>query len=123
MADRAGSPTTGLLTAVRYLKDNRLLPRGFDKATAEADIQVVGGAIQDNDFTGGSDRIRYSIETPGSEGPFQIDVELRFQPIGFRWAQNLKPYDAAETQRFVAYYDSMASSSSEMLVRAAAMSR
>ena len=43
MGDPAGAPTTGLLTAVRYLKDNRLLPRGFDKATADADIQVVGG--------------------------------------------------------------------------------
>ena len=31
---RAGVPTTGLLTATQYLKDNRLLPRGFDKATA-----------------------------------------------------------------------------------------
>jgi hypothetical protein len=123
MGDPAGAPTTGLLTAVRYLKDNRLLPRGFDKATAEADIQVVGGALQDADFTGGSDRTRYSIDTAGSEGPFQIDVELRFQPIGFRWAQNLKPYNTPETQRFVGYYEAMASSSSEMLVRAAAISK
>jgi hypothetical protein len=33
--------TTGLLTAVDYLKDNRL-PRGFDKQTAERDIAVRG---------------------------------------------------------------------------------
>ena len=36
LGDRAGAPTTGLLTATQYLKDNRLLPRGFDKATAAA---------------------------------------------------------------------------------------
>lgn len=123
MGDTAGAPTTGLLTAVRYLKDNRLLPRGFDRATADADIQIIGGAAQDADFTGGGDRTRYSIDPAGGEGPFQVDVELRFQPIGFRWAQNLKPYNAPETQRFVGYYDAMASSSSEMLVRAAAISR
>jgi hypothetical protein len=123
MGDPAGAPTTGLLTAVRYLKDNRLLPRGFDKATADADIQVIGGATEDPDFTGGGDVVRYSIDTAGGEGPFHIEVELRFQPIGFRWAQNLKPYNAPETQRFVGYYDSMASGSSEVLVRAAAISK
>lgn len=119
MGDPAGVPTTGLLTAVRYLKDNRLLPRGFDKGTAEPDIQVVGGATEDADFMGGADRVRYSIDVSGGEGPLQIAVELRFQPIGFRWAQNLKPYDAAETRRFVGYYDSMSSGASETLARAA----
>jgi hypothetical protein len=123
MADPAGAPTTGLLTAVGYLKDNRLLPRGFDKATADPDIRVVGGAIDDVDFTGGGDHIRYSVDVSAGQGPFQIDVELRFQPIGFRWAQNLKPYDAPETKRFVGYYESMASASSEVLVRVAAISR
>ena len=33
MGDTKGDVTTGLLTAVRYLKDNRLLPQGFDKRT------------------------------------------------------------------------------------------
>jgi len=123
MGDPSGAPTTGLLTAVRYLKDNRLLPRGFDKASADTDIQVVGAAVQDADFVGGGDRVRYSIDVAGATGPFQVEVELRFQPIGYRWAQNLKPYDAPETKRFVTYYDSMASTASEVLARAAATSR
>jgi hypothetical protein len=123
MADPAGAPTTGLLTAVGYLKDNRLLPRGFDKATADSEIRVIGGANEDADFLGGSDHIRYSVDVAGSEGPFQIEAELRFQPIGYRWAQNLKAYDTSETQRFVGYYESMASASSEVLARLAAISK
>jgi hypothetical protein len=123
MGDAAGIPTTGLLNGVGYLKDNRLLPRGFDKTTAEPDIHVVGGAAEDGDFTGGGDRVRYSIDAASGDGPFQIDVELRFQPIGYRWAQNLKPYDAPETARFVNYYDSMAPSSSETLARAVATAK
>ena len=43
-ATSRGVPTTGLLTATQYLKDNRLLPRGFDKATAAAEIGVYGSA-------------------------------------------------------------------------------
>ena len=116
MSDSNGRPTTGLLTAVRYLKDNRLVPRGFDKATADPQIAVVGAAAEDADFGGGGDRVRYAIEVNQADGPFQIDVELRFQVIGFRWAENLRPYKAEETSRFVGYYESMASSSSEVLV-------
>src|SRR5262249_26302154 len=37
MVDLHGHVTTGLLTGVRYLKDNRLLPRGFDKRSADND--------------------------------------------------------------------------------------
>lgn len=117
MSDPAGVPTTGLLTAVRYLKDNRLLPRGFDKRTAESDVRVVGEAVEDADFLDGGDRIRYAVDTGAAAAPFQVDVELRFQPIAFRWAQNLKAYDSAEARRFLSYYDSMASRSSEVLAR------
>jgi hypothetical protein len=119
MADVEGRPTTGLLSAVKYLKDNRLLPDGFRKDAADPDIAVVGDAATDSDFTGGEDRIRYSIDLGSRQGPFTIEAELRFQPIAFRWAQNLKTYDAAAAQRFVSYYDSMAQASSEMVARAA----
>jgi hypothetical protein len=38
MVDSEGGVTTGLLAAVRFIKDNRVLPRGFDKSTAGDDI-------------------------------------------------------------------------------------
>lgn len=115
MSDPAGRPTTGLLSGVRYLKDNRLLPRGFDKATADPSVGVFGRAAQDADFADGGDRVRYAIDAAGAEGPFQVEVELRFQPIGFRWAQNLRGYDAPEPERFVGYYESMSAASSEVI--------
>jgi hypothetical protein len=118
MGDAAGRPTTGLLTAVRYLKDNRLLPRGFDKTTADAWVKVAGGALEDDDFTAGGDRVRYSVDVGGATGPFRVHVELRFQPIGYRWAHNLEPYDAFETRRFVRYYDVMSVGASEIVATA-----
>ena len=120
MGDPAGRPTTGLLTALRFLKDNRLLPRGFDKQTADMDIAVVGEAVDDTDFAGGGDSIRYSAAAGNAQGPFQVEAELWFQPIAFRWAMNLKPYDAMEPQRFVRYYEATAAGSGVMLVRATA---
>ena len=116
MGDASGRPTTGLLTAVRYLKDNRLVPRGFDKSIADPQIAVIGSAAQDADFGDSGDRVRYAIDVDEAAGPFQIDAELRFQVIGFRWAENLRVYKSEETNRFVGYYESMASSSSEVLV-------
>ena len=47
MRDVNGDVTTGLLRGTEYIKDNRLLPRGFNKATAMPDIAVRGAAQQD----------------------------------------------------------------------------
>ena len=117
MGDPNGKPTTGLLTALRYLKDNRLLPHGFDKKTADKDIAVRGEAETDENFKAGGHTIRYSVACGDAQGPFQVEAELWYQPIAFRWAMNLKPYDAMEPKRFVNYYESMASGSGVMLVR------
>jgi hypothetical protein len=116
LGDVRGVPTTGLVTATQYLKDNRLLPRGFDKATAEPDIAVHGEARADPDFGSEGDRVRYEIPL-ASEGPFTVRVELRYQPIAYRWAHNLESYDAAEPKRFVSYYTSMSSESSVVVAR------
>ncbi len=118
MADSSGRVTTGLLSSVRYLKDNRLLPRGFDKKTAEADIAVAGNALEDPDFRGGADRVRYSMDLGPAQGPFRIEAELCYQPIGYRWAMNLKGYNAEEPLRFIGYYEAAAGSSMVVLARA-----
>jgi hypothetical protein len=117
MADPSGAPTTGLLSATSFVKDNRLLPRGFDKRSAIADIAVVGEASQDDNFEAGRDRVRYVVDLTHASGPFEIDVELRFQPISFRWAQNLTPYRSEETRRFVSFYEAMAGGSSVVIAR------
>lgn len=118
LGDENGNVTTGLLQGVRYLKDNRILPHGFDKATASKDIAVVGDAEHDPGFTGQGSRVRYSVATDGP-GPFQVTVELWYQPIGYRWANNLKPYDkAAEPHRFNGIYDAMGPATGVVLARA-----
>ena len=106
MADARGGVTTGLLSGVRYVKDNRLLPDGFDKTTAHADIAVHGDAAADPDFTGGGDRVRYRVPL-GATGPLTVRAELRYQSVSYRWAHNLGTRPASETSRFVRYYEAM----------------
>lgn len=121
LGDSAGHVTTGLLAAIGYLKDNRLLPSGFDKQTAEKDIAVVGEAAQDAGFNDKGSRVRYAVSTGAGSGPFHVEAELWYQPIGFRWAHNLSPYTAVEPQRFVSYYDSMSASTAIVLAKAEAL--
>jgi len=115
LGDSQGHVTTGLLAATQYLKDNRILPAGFDKKTAVHDIAVQGEAADDAAFTAGSSTTRYAISTNGAAGPFRITAELVFQPVGYRWAHNLASFQAAEPQRFVHYYEQAAAHSALVL--------
>jgi hypothetical protein len=117
LGDLKNVPTTGLLTATQYLKDNRLLPRGFDKSTADKEVGVYGEAAGDMDFAGGGDRVRYVVDVPPG-GPFTVDAELRYQSIGYRWAHNLEPYTAPEPKRFLGYFTAMAQDSSVIVAAA-----
>jgi hypothetical protein len=119
MVDHQDAVTTGLLSGVRFVKDNRVLPDGFDKATANDDVAVRGAAADDSDFSAGGDRVRYSVELGGAPGPFAVEAELWYQPIAWRWAQNLRAHQAAEIDRFARYYDEMAQSSALVLARSA----
>ncbi len=122
MVDGDGAVTTGLMSAHRWVKDNRILPEGFDPARADARVAPVGIADDDPDFAAGSDRVHYTVPVNPQDAPFAIEAELWFQPIGYRWAENLAAYDAAETRRFVRYYREMAGSSALLLARAEASS-
>jgi hypothetical protein len=120
MGDFAGRVTTGLLYGTHYLKDNRILPSGFDKATAEPRIAVVGDARQDPAFVAGSDTVGYDVDLPAATSHCAITVELLYEPIGFRWAHNLEGYDAPEPRRFLGYYSQHAPRAGSLLARAAA---
>ncbi len=105
MTDSEGAVTTTLLKGAGYLKDNRLPPQGFDKNAVEADIAVHGAALEDPDFGSGSDRIQYAVPLGDGEGPFTVTAELLYQSIGYRWAENMRQYDAPEPARFLNYYE------------------
>lgn len=118
MVDYAGNVTTGLLWGARYIKDNRLLPMGFDKRTASSDVAVHGAAAEDADFVGGSDQVRYSVNLVNATGPCTVRAELWYQPIGYRWAMNLGDYDTEESNQFLGFFDEVASSSRALLAHA-----
>jgi hypothetical protein len=120
MLDRNERVTTGLLSGVRYVKDNRLLPRGFDKDTADLAIAVHGGARDDADFVGGGDRVRYRVEVGRAGGALRVEAVLYYESIGFRWARNLDRYDAQETRRFGRYYAESAAGAAVQIASAAA---
>jgi hypothetical protein len=115
MVDSRGVPTTGLLRGVRFEKDNRILPIGLDKEVASEDIAVRGTARTDADFASGGDQIFYRMPLTGAARGVVVELALRFQPIGYRWAHALEDYDAFETNRFVAYYGVMSSGSAATL--------
>jgi len=102
-----GQVTTHVLRAGAYLKDNRLLPSGFEKAAPYADIRVYGGAFEDESFLGGGDIVTYIMPVGGGAGPYTVTAELLFQTIGFRWAENLREYSGAEIDRFLQYYSTV----------------
>jgi hypothetical protein len=122
MVDSDNHVTTSLLSGLRYVKDNRLLPAGFDKNRASADIAVQGDAATDADFAAGGDSVRFDVDVGTSRGLLDVRATLMFQPIAHRWAQNLKPYDAPEPRTFIGYYEGTAAQSATEIAGASASS-
>lgn len=119
MVDGAGAVTTGLMSAERLVKDNRLLPEGFDRRNADGRVVIQGAASSDASFEAGGDDVSYDVRVEASSGPLTVSVELMFQPIAYRWAHNLGEYDSFETDRFVRYYESMSDASAIVVAIAA----
>jgi hypothetical protein len=99
--------TTDLLKAARYIKDNRLLPDGFEKAAPYDDIAVRGEAREDENFLGGVDRIQYIVTLPEGSAPYTVTIELLYQSISYRWAQDMRQYTGSEIERFLRFYEAV----------------
>jgi len=52
--------------------------------------------------------------------PLTVEAQLLYQSIAYRWAQNLRGYDAEETQRFGRYYAENAAASPVVVAAATA---
>jgi len=74
-----GAPATHLLEATKYLKDNRLLPDGYDPTHRVAIYMRPQGVTGDPDF-GSSDLVTYRI-TPAPPAGATVAVELVFQSV------------------------------------------
>lgn len=87
MGNNLGNVTYTLLRGKEYLKDNRILPTGFNKAAATSDVRVVGDALNDSNFVGGSDQISYRLSLP--TGNYTVKAELVYQTLSHAFAQDL----------------------------------
>jgi hypothetical protein len=99
--------TTTLLRAAGYLKDNRLLPAGFDKSAPYEDFLVRGLAFEDIDFDEAFDKIQFVMPVGTSGGPYKVIVELLYQSVGYRWIENLNDQAGVEIERFMGYTDTI----------------
>ena len=97
--------TYTLLRAAKFAKDNRLLPKGFDKTAVPPEIGVVGRAATDENFVGGSDQIRYRVNTSGHKGPFTVTARLLFTAVSYPFAKDLeKDQELFEVGRFMQFH-------------------
>jgi hypothetical protein len=88
MGNDQGEVTYTLLRGKEYLKDNRILPPGFNKASAPADVRVAGAAASDSNFIGGSDQISYQIGGL-PVGNYTVKAELVYQTLSHAYAEDL----------------------------------
>lgn len=107
MGNTENNVTYTLLESAQYLKDNRVLPQGFDKHTVPDDVGVYGLAKTDNSFTEGQDRLRYQIDISQFNGNyFTIDISLDYQPVAYSFLQDLFTDESTAVARFKVYSDS-----------------
>lgn len=86
MMDKSGNATTDLLRAVGYIKDNRILPKGFRMSSAHPDTKPVG--VLDDNFSPGYDFVTYLIKGNYTK-PLKIRVGLYYQTVSKQFLETL----------------------------------
>lgn len=104
MNDSDGAVTTTLLRGAAYLKDNRLLPKGFNPEGMSEQAAPAGLALDDDDFAGGSDEVTYLIDVSGRQGPFAIEARLLYQPVSYPFIRSMQASQTPEAIEFLGYW-------------------
>ncbi|MDX1796447.1 MAG: hypothetical protein R3219_06940, partial [Hydrogenovibrio sp.] len=112
-----------LLHARKYLKDNRLPPKGWKLANRHPnpvdhtlyDDDIVGAAATDANFaTGksgagsdGKDTVNYQINVTGYTAPFNVSVELLYQTIRPSFVDSMHADSEIEGNSYIKRFKSM----------------
>lgn len=107
MQNTDGEVTYTLLRAAGYIKDNRLLPQGFDKTTASVDMAPDAVTMADENFVGGGDKITYQVDVKGYTGPFEVTAELLYQSFSYQSIEDIRGEDTPAVETFTRYYDAV----------------
>ena len=90
---------------VTGLKDNRLLPKGWNPNHPDAEhTGVYGAALDDGDFVDGADTVTYEVRAPAESGPYQIRAAFLYQTLSPRFAAELFKFETAEVETLERYY-------------------
>lgn len=104
MGDFMGETTTVLERAYANLKDNRLVPRGFNTSHASYDtVRVVGNAVSDpnfNELNAGTDKIYYKIPNAENSENWIVTGRVYYQSVPPKWVENMFTYTSPEIDLF-----------------------
>ncbi|QDU84500.1 hypothetical protein Pla163_16100 [Planctomycetes bacterium Pla163] len=104
MADEHGAPTHLLMRGATWLSDTRLLPRGWSAEHPDAERTRPIGTEDDANFSAGEDTVTYSIDLAGRRAA-AVEIELCYQTLAPRWADEMRRYDTPEVARFMQMYE------------------
>ncbi len=104
MGDDQNQLTFTLLRAAKYLKDNRILPKGWVSTHPDAPMTKPVGVVGDGNFVGGKDEVSFTVPAPSSAGPYKIEVSLLYQTLSHRFADELFQIQTPEIKAFQSYW-------------------
>ena len=90
MGNIRGKRTPLFMEGIRYLKDNRLLPRGYSHEHPTAQRTTPVGTEEDASFLGGEDTLTYRL--PELPDATRVEVGLYYQTLGARYWDDLLRY-------------------------------
>ncbi len=115
LGDKDSSPTISLLSAVQYLKDNRIPPKGF--LSTGPDIQhtsIIGEAADDPNFNRdgategtGTDIVTYRFPLTVAVEEISFEVRMVFQTIQPRHVDVFRDSPTPAGAAFLEMYDAM----------------
>ena len=104
MGDDQNKLTFTLLRGAKYLKDNRILPKGWKPNHPDAPLTRPIGIGSDANFVGGQDEVSFKLSAPSASGPYKIEVSLLYQTLGNRFAEELFQVQTPEVAAFKSYW-------------------